>query len=97
MNVLLTGDVDNETLWYCPPDGSETVIPAGDVMMEALCVSVVLSVMLAVMVTLVPVVAVVAEADVVTELTDALAETIENKSDTISETMMILFFIFILS
>ena len=49
--------------------------------------------MLAVIVTLVPVVALVADDDVVTELTEALTATAENKSETRIENIKILFFI----
>ena len=36
VNVELVGVVDKDKLWYCPPAGSETVMPEGDVTMEAL-------------------------------------------------------------
>ena len=93
VNVLLTGVDDIDTLWYCPPDGSETVIPAGDVMIVTLLLSLDVAVMLAVIVMLVPVVAVVADAEVVTELTDALTEITENKSAITIEDSRILFLI----
>lgn len=60
---------------------------------DALAVSLDVAVMLAVIITLVPVVADVADDEVVTELTDALAEAIENNTDAKIETIRILFFI----
>lgn len=80
VNVADVGLVDRDKLWYCPPEGSENVTPEGDVMMLAPWLSVVVSVMLAVMTTLVPVVADVADDEVVTELTEADTDT----TDTIS-------------
>lgn len=56
-----------------------------------------MSVMLAVIITFVPVVALVADDDVVTELTEALTVATENKSEIRIENIKILFFIFTLS